>query len=360
VSATWPSTRSRGSRRGGGKREGGSGERRGQPEPWARTETDGRGATGPGPRNVVLDRQIPDILTPPHTDHGPVPNPWFPFSAAHNRLAKGGWAREVTARDLPIDTGTAYTNRYRFVPPKKPRTQRRSPNPSFTKQLRPREEWIAIPVPAVIDQQTHDLAAAQLARNATLSFRHNTKRSYLLRCLLRCQSCGLAMCGITHKAGSRHGEVGYYVCSGKDLVYSARTERCRQRRVRMDERDAAVWEHLCTLLRDPAQLLAQFEAFAQRDPAGGEAQAEQLATQVARLAREEQRLIDAYQGEVISLDELRQRRERVQQQREGLERQRAAYARQREQAARAQEVLTDLTAFCARVSSRLAMAPFSE
>jgi site-specific DNA recombinase len=267
--------------------------------------------------------------------------PWLP------RSGKKPWSAATVHHILtdPIYTGTAYTNRYRFVPPTKPRTPHRSPNPSFTKQPRPREEWIAIPVPAVIDQQTHDLAVAQLARNATLSFRHNTKRSYLLRCLLRCQSCGLAMCGITHKAGSRHGEVGYYVCSGKDLVYSARTERCRQRRVRMDELDATVWEHLCTLLRAPAQLLAQFEAFAQRDPAGGEAQAEKVAIQVARLAREEQRLIDAYQGEVISLNELRQRRERLQQQREALERQRAAYARQREQAARAQEVLTDLTAF---------------
>ncbi len=33
------------------------------------------GANDPGPRNVELDRQNPDILTPPRTDNGSIPNP---------------------------------------------------------------------------------------------------------------------------------------------------------------------------------------------------------------------------------------------------------------------------------------------
>ncbi len=70
----------------------------------------GRGATDPGPRNVALDRLNPDLLTPPATDHGTVPNLWFSFSAAHNRLEEGGWAREVTARELPIATAIAGVN----------------------------------------------------------------------------------------------------------------------------------------------------------------------------------------------------------------------------------------------------------
>jgi oxalate decarboxylase len=54
-----------------------------------------------GPRNVLLDQQNPDILVPPATDHGTVPNLKFPFSMAHNRLQEGGWARQVTIRELP-------------------------------------------------------------------------------------------------------------------------------------------------------------------------------------------------------------------------------------------------------------------
>ena len=71
---------------------------------------DGRGATDPGPRNVTLDRQNPDLLAPPRTDHGTVPNLKFSFAMAHTRLEEGGWAREVTARELPIATTLAGVN----------------------------------------------------------------------------------------------------------------------------------------------------------------------------------------------------------------------------------------------------------
>ncbi len=59
------------------------------------------GADDPGPRNVELDKQNPDILVPPATDNGSIPNLKFSFGMAHNRLERGGWAREVTCRELP-------------------------------------------------------------------------------------------------------------------------------------------------------------------------------------------------------------------------------------------------------------------
>jgi len=68
------------------------------------------GGTDPGPRNVPLDGQNPDILTPPRTDAGTIPNMKFSFSLAHNRLLTGGWARQVTARELPIATTLAGVN----------------------------------------------------------------------------------------------------------------------------------------------------------------------------------------------------------------------------------------------------------
>lgn len=63
-----------------------------------------------GPRNIALDQQNPNILVPPVTDHGTVPNLKFPFSMAHNRLQEGGWARQVTQRELPISTQIAGVN----------------------------------------------------------------------------------------------------------------------------------------------------------------------------------------------------------------------------------------------------------
>lgn len=68
------------------------------------------GATDPGPRNILLDEQNPDILVPPETDSGSIPNLKFSFGMAHNRLEDGGWAREVTVRELPISKSMAGVN----------------------------------------------------------------------------------------------------------------------------------------------------------------------------------------------------------------------------------------------------------
>lgn len=66
-----------------------------------------RGASILGPRNVPLERENPDLLASPYTDAGTIPNLKFSFSAARNRLVTGGWAREVTVRELPVATELA-------------------------------------------------------------------------------------------------------------------------------------------------------------------------------------------------------------------------------------------------------------
>ena len=138
--------------------------------------------------------------------------PWYPRSGKHP------WSPSVVHHILadPIYTGTAYANRYRYVPAKKPRAPRGPrTGENSCRQLKPREEWIPIPVPAIIDEATYERAQAQLERNARLSFRHNTKHSYLLRCLLTCGTCGLAMFGTTHTATTTQPAVTGSVLNAK-------------------------------------------------------------------------------------------------------------------------------------------------
>jgi oxalate decarboxylase len=68
------------------------------------------GTSDPGPRNVERDSQNPDMFAPPKTDSGTIPNLKFSFSDAHNRLQEGGWARQVTVRELPVATTLAGVN----------------------------------------------------------------------------------------------------------------------------------------------------------------------------------------------------------------------------------------------------------
>ena len=122
-------------------------------------------------------------------------------------------------------------------------------------------------------------------------------------------------------AGKRH-EYRYYKCHGKDTVARDRACRCTQTPAKVDELDAAVWGHVKALLEDPA---APGRAVRGAGAAVGGAgrrptpRSERWEAQLQRLGREEQRLVDAYQAEVIDLDELRDRREQIRGRREVLD-----------------------------------------
>ena len=70
----------------------------------------GRGASILGPRNPSIESANPDLLISPYTDAGTLPNLKFPFAQARNRVLTGGWAREVTARELPASQELAAVN----------------------------------------------------------------------------------------------------------------------------------------------------------------------------------------------------------------------------------------------------------
>src|ERR1700709_1037496 len=76
-------------------------------EPVPQPQRPGYGGTDPGPRNLARDRQNPDLLVPPSTDQGTLPNLRFSFSDAHTRLTSGGWTRQVTVRELGISKDIA-------------------------------------------------------------------------------------------------------------------------------------------------------------------------------------------------------------------------------------------------------------
>lgn len=69
-----------------------------------------RGASILGPRNVPLESENPDLVASPYTDAGTIPNLKFSFATARNRLVTGGWAREVTVRELLVATTLAGVN----------------------------------------------------------------------------------------------------------------------------------------------------------------------------------------------------------------------------------------------------------
>lgn len=70
----------------------------------------GPGASDPGPDNGPLAKENPNSVTPPHTDHGDVGAIWYSFDLVKKRMQPGGWAREVTERELPNSKELAGVN----------------------------------------------------------------------------------------------------------------------------------------------------------------------------------------------------------------------------------------------------------
>src|SRR5262249_30708254 len=103
-------------------------------------------------------------------------------------------------------------------------------------------------------------------------------------------------------------------CKGSDtLVQRRRPEPCHAPQVRADHLDQLVWQDVRALLLDPTIL----QAAVQRAPQhwlGTDARlarAPALHRQPVTIQQQIQRLIDAYTAQVLTLDELRERRARL-------------------------------------------------
>jgi site-specific DNA recombinase len=164
---------------------------------------------------------------------------------------------------------------------------------------RPREEWIEIPVPALIPEETFALAQAQLAHNAHFAARR-TKRPTLLQGLLVCAQCGYAV----------YRRRGVYRCWGRDgYEHPQGRPVCDMPSIREDQLDALVWREVLRLLEDPAliegELARRREAAAQGDPT--RQRLDELTRQETRVSHAVERLVTAYQQALLTVDELRAR-----------------------------------------------------
>src|SRR4051794_3133041 len=300
------------------------------------------------------------------------------------RAGRTRWASSTVHHILsdPVYIGTAYANRYEYVAPRKPRARSPRCEEKTCRRPRPRDQWIAIPVPPLVDRETWDRAQAQLGRSALGSFRKNKKHDYLLRCLLKCGICGLAIhgCGLARTAGGV--ERLYYRCAGVDALTTGRDTKCPRAMIDAEVIERAVWDHVVGLLGDPRQLVAQFERFtAERrtgaprsrrsggscrpgpTPRRGPTRRRPRPPQpggATPTARADRRLLEAYQAEVISLEELAERRRAIAEQQQAAAQQRDQHRRLADQRVRVQAVLANVAAFGERIRSRLEEADFGE
>ncbi len=170
----------------------------------------------------------------------------------------------------------------------------------------PREQWIEIAVPALIEEQTFALAQERLASNKKLSARRTIEPS-ILQGLVHCRHCGYALYRTATRSSAR--KIYYYRCLGSDAWRYAGQARCTERPIRQDLLENLVWCELMRLLEDPtlieAELQRRLEAARSASPI--KRREATLRRELTQTSKRMERLLTAYQEELLSLDELRRR-----------------------------------------------------
>ncbi len=215
---------------------------------------------------------------------------------------KSHWSTSTLERLLrnPAYAGTLYYNRTTKTPDAA-RGPRHAPGHQPAVQLRPRDEWIGVSVPAIVDDDTWARSQARHVENSRFSARHVDPDRYLLRYLVRCGECGRARSATSKKTGPVY--TPYYCCSGVALPMHLREQRlrCTQPSARADELDQLIWDEVARHLQHPELILK-----AATTPAAHPA--DQPEHRLLELRTQHQRLLDAYQAGAISLPELNARR----------------------------------------------------
>jgi site-specific DNA recombinase len=257
----------------------------------------------------------------------------------------------------PAYAGRALTNRTQVAPARGRKSAMLPAGPGISHAPRPEEDWIAVPVPAVVSEETFAQVQAKLDANQQAASR-NTRYEYLLRALISCGACRLT-CGVRQtQAGYR-----YYQCRGRtDPLRAAQGQRCTARYIPAGQLDELVWADLCALVTDPAQVARALDRAQGGAWLPQELHARQTAIRQAlsQLDRQQQRLLDAYLAEIIALAEFQRKRDE-------LDRRRAALAAQQHQldAAAAQRlelqaVADGIETFCQAIRAGLATATFEQ
>jgi len=175
-----------------------------------------------------------------------------------------------------------------------------------TRHDQPAGEWTLIPVPALVSEEQFALAQERLAKNAHFAKR-NTKQPTLLQGILVCRECGYACYRTSTRTTNKR--IYYYRCIGSDNYRHLGGRVCHSRPIRTDELDELVWGQVRRLLEDPglvrAEIDRRLEALRTEHPAARRREA--LERDLVRAGAAIGRLIEAYQEQLISLDELRAR-----------------------------------------------------
>ncbi len=213
-----------------------------------------------------------------------------------------------------------------------------------------RDQWIEVPVPAVVGEDTFALAQERLESNKKHASRRTIEPS-ILQGLVHCRHCGYALYRTSTRSSAR--KIYYYRCLGSDAWRYEGKAKCDQRPIRLDLLEHIVWHEIVRLLEDPTLIQAELDRRleAARNSSPAKRQQETLTRDLTQARKRMDRLLTAYQEDLLSLDELRRRMPVLRQREQSLQGELQSLSAQLADQAAYLRLAESLSAFLARLHS---------
>ena len=271
------------------------------------------------------------------------------LSARWERSVVWGVLRNPAYRGVACFGKTRASARTRVM---RPQRRRGVTTPSSTAgHERPREEWIEIPVPALVSEESFARAQELLRENKVRS-RRRTIAPSVVQGLVSCAKCGYAFSRTSTQTSAR--KLHYYKCIGSDSWRKLGGPVCHNRRlVRQELLDQIVWAEVIRLLEEPALIQQELDrrlaAARSSDPTRKREQS--LQRELTHVGKGIERLLNAYQEGLLSIEQLRERVPVLRQRQQTLRAELQAIADQTNDRAAFLRLAETLTAFLARLRS---------
>jgi site-specific DNA recombinase len=267
----------------------------------------------------------------------------------------GIWSGAMVRHILTNETytGTWYYGKTRMVDDGQARPTKAKRG--FGKQVaRPRDEWIAVTVPSIINAQVFRAAQERLSLNKEQAQR-NARREYLLGRRLHCAKCGYTYVGRTRREKNR-----YYICNGGQQIP---VKVCNMPNFRGDLVDETVWQWVKDIIQHPESLAEGLLNIQEETNRANQALLDRLSIVEAQLAETEvqlSRLLDLYLSGDFPKEILVERKTRLEETVANLRKEHADLSSHINTVMITDEQLAEIEGFCTGVRDGLDNAAFED
>src|SRR3982750_1143360 len=216
---------------------------------------------------------------------------------------------------------------------------------------REREEWIEIPVPALVTEESFARAQELLYQNKIRS-RRRTIAPSVVQGLVSCAKCGYAFSRTSTQTSAR--KIHYYKCIGSDSWRKLGGPVCDNGRfIRQELLDQIVWAEVIRLLEDPTLIQQELDRrlVAARASEPTRKREQSLQRELTHVGKGVERLLNAYQEGLLSIEQLRERMPVLRQRQQALSAELQAIADQTNDRAAFLRLPETLSAFLVRLRS---------